>query len=322
VHEPEGCVTCFGAKFFCASVGYALRCIIRHLFEAEPSPDLREALLNTSYISVLSKLETSRYSSQISDLLVDFLFSLKSLKFTDTEDLYLHHRNIYDRIMRKRIADLPLDFGSIVGLVLAGLHPNIGLLLNSNKYFTHYFPAVEGGLPRIYSTLHFQQLPNSSGSHYKMLLTEFLNDPGRAGEHALDGPKCALVARFLLDLLIAPCSEHNFFRYFDIYRYSDILRETGTLLSKASHSDELLTRINHADIKCEFFTSARLSVSSGYSVEPSLRTLIDGIGDYLTRVLGSVPIDLKITLRLQDRLIYPGVTFGPLYYEGTRTGNV
>ena len=138
-------------------------------------------------------------------------------KFTDTEDLYLHHRNIYDRIMCKRIADSPLDFGSIVGLVLAGMHPKIGLS-KFNEYFTGYFPAVKGGLFLIYQKLYFRPLVPAlpvgyfPDSRYLMLLTEFLTDPGRAGEHAFDGPKCALVARFLLDCFILPCLERNFFR--------------------------------------------------------------------------------------------------------------
>ena len=113
--------------------------------------------------------------------------------------------------MRKRIADFPLDFGSTVGLVLARLHPNIGLL-KFNKYFTDYFPAVEGGLLRIYQTLYFRPPGYFSDSRSLMLLTEFLTDPGRAGEHALDGPKCALVTIFLLDCFIPPCSERNFSR--------------------------------------------------------------------------------------------------------------
>ena len=92
----------------------------------------------------------------------------------------------------------------------------------------------------------------------------------------------------------------------------------------ASHSDELVTRINHADsINCEFFASERISVEAEDYVEKSLRNLIKGIGDYLTRVVGSVPIDLKITLRVYKMTpVYPSpvVTFGPLYYEGQ--GNV
>ena len=124
--------------------------------------------------------------------------------------------------MRKRIADFSVDFGSIVGLALAGLHPNISELLN--KPFTDYFPAVESGLLRIHQTLWLRHLAHtrgslrsipldyypSSDSHYLVLLTEFLTDPGRAGEHALDGPKCALVAKFLLDCFVPPCSERNF----------------------------------------------------------------------------------------------------------------
>jgi len=233
------------------------------------------------------------------------------------EDLYLHHRDIYDRIMRKRIADLPLDFGSIVGLVLAGLHPNKELL-NFNQYFTDYFPAVEGGLSRIYQTLHFQPLHSVWDSRYLILLTQFLTDPGRAGEHALDGPKCALVAKFLLDCFIPPSSEHNFVRYLTIYGRAELLSVAGTFLSKASHSDELVTRINQADINCEFSTFTWIPVESEDYVEKRLRTLIKGIGDYLRRVVGSVPIDLKITLQVygEGKSAYCPGTFGPLYYEG------
>ena len=93
-------------------------------------------------------------------------------------------------------------------------------------------------------------------------------------------------------------------------------------MSKASHSDELVTQINHADINSEIFTSTvwiSESVKPEDYVEERLRTFIKGIGDYLTRVVGSVPIDLKITLRVYDKMmsVYPSpVTFGPLYYEG------
>ena len=92
-----------------------------------------------------------------------------------------------------------------------------------------------------------------------------------------------------------------------------------TLLSKASHSDELVTRINHADINCENFTGIYYYGWKRDDTEKSLHTLIKGIGDYLTRVVGSVPVDLKITLQVYDdkmASVYPRVTFGPWYYEG------
>ena len=107
--------------------------------------------------------------------------------------------------------------------------------------------------------------------------------------------------------------------YFDIYECAVLLSEIGTLLSRASHSDALVTRINNADINCEFFTSTMIVREADVNKsEESLRTLIKGIGDYLTRVVGSVPIDLKITLRVYGEMtsVYPRVTFGPLYYEG------
>ena len=210
---------------------YALCYICEHLSKAEPSDDLREALLNTCYITALIKFETFHSTNIASfNLLAKLLLFLKGSvsihglysvsltrftglqKFTDTEDLYLHHRNIYDRIMRKRIAYVSLDpLGSIVGLALAGLHPNIEPS-DFNRYFTHRFPAIEGGLLGIYQSLYFHPWGYRPGSESRswMMLTEFLTDPGRAGEHALDGPKCALVIRFLLDCFISPCSERNF----------------------------------------------------------------------------------------------------------------
>ena len=93
----------------------------------------------------------------------------------------------------------------------------------------------------------------------------------------------------------------------------------------ASHSDELVTRINHADINCEIFTSTLPTRREVYLSEECLRTLIAGIGDYLTRVVGSVPIDLKITLRSYDRrksVYRTPQTLGPFYYKGQATGNV
>ena len=93
----------------------------------------------------------------------------------------------------------------------------------------------------------------------------------------------------------------------------------------ASHSDELVTRINHADINCEIFTSIGISEYNVSRLEECLRTLITGIGDYLTRVVGSVPIDLKITLQVYHEMASKYRTpqaLGPFYYEGQGTGNV
>ena len=88
----------------------------------------------------------------------------------------------------------------------------------------------------------------------------------------------------------------------------------------ASHSDELVTRINHADINCETFTPRPISEFQVALSEKYLRFLIKGIGDYLTRVVCSVPIDLKITLRVyanRRKSVYrTPKTLGPFYYEG------
>ena len=95
----------------------------------------------------------------------------------------------------------------------------------------------------------------------------------------------------------------------------------GTLLSKASHSDELVARINHADIICKFFNP--MWIYDKFNWNASLFPLINGIGDYLTRVVSSVPIGLNATLSAQFddccegfiRKIPSSVTLGLLYYD-------
>jgi hypothetical protein len=73
-----------------------------------------------------------------------------------------------------------------------------------------------------------------------------------------------------------------------------VVNSVTALLSKASHSDELVARINHSNLICEFKTCHRY-----FHVHTNLRnmrqTLIAGIGDYLMRVVGSVPMGLDIT---------------------------
>jgi hypothetical protein len=135
-------------------------------------------------------------------------------KFTDTDDLYLHHRNIYDSIIRQRIAKFPLDLGSFVFLVLIA-----SPLFDKNNFaweLIHHFPPVEGRTQDNYTALcfsHPQVLRIFNDLPYPALdtfLGEFLTDPIRAGKYVLDGTKYALVARFLLDCFIQPCPEQAF----------------------------------------------------------------------------------------------------------------
>lgn len=220
-------------RMCCPQTDYAYRYIAKHSSEAEASADLRQALLNTSYITSLIKFERTGLSLNICDLLLEFLSFLKCSvghaclvitphtltlifyfqKFTDTEELYLHHRNIYDSIIRERIANFPLDFGFTVFMVLIEMEASVGegeLALD----FIDYFPTAEGGdIARNdnYSTLSFD--PTESGSLDRsccVLLGEFFTDPVRGGSYVIDGPKYALVAGFLLDCFIEPCPERKF----------------------------------------------------------------------------------------------------------------
>ena len=131
-------------------------------------------------------------------------------KFTDTEELYLHHRNIYDSIIRERIANFPLDLGFTVFMVLIEMGAKVGkasLALD----FIDYFPTVKGGIARNYSTLSFDLTKTKSVTHdCCVLLGKFLTDPVRGGNYFIDSSRYALVAKFLLDCFIEPCPERKF----------------------------------------------------------------------------------------------------------------
>ena len=214
----------------CPRTDYAYCNIVEHSSKAEPSADLREALLNTRYITSLIKFEqTISNFWDICYFLLEFLSFLKCSvgyvcltitplfpdflfqKFTDTEELYLHHRNIYDSIIRERISNFPLDFGFTVFMVFIKMKARVGKELPVG--FMDYFPPTEGGIASHYLTLSFCPTEDASDfldSSCCVLLGEFFTDPVRAGNYFLDGAKYALVAGFLLDCFIKPCPEREF----------------------------------------------------------------------------------------------------------------
>ena len=73
--SPIGLKRSYYDTFICVRMVYAYDDIVKHLSKAEPSADLREALLNTCYITSLIEYEPS---SQISRFLGQFLSFLES----------------------------------------------------------------------------------------------------------------------------------------------------------------------------------------------------------------------------------------------------
>jgi len=205
---------------------------VEHLEQAEPSADLREALLNTDYITSLIKLENTSPLMDICDLIVEFLCFLKDSvgyiltyarllqhsylflylqKFRDTEELHLHHRNIYDGVIHKRIADFPLDAGFVFYLVLIEMLPHF----NATHFALRCTDPlnVNDGIRHIHSTLWFKLTPRFPLTRdYCLLLGESLSHPVHAGKYVLDGQKYALAARFLLDYVIQPSSKEYLLR--------------------------------------------------------------------------------------------------------------
>ena len=66
------------------------------------------------------------------------------------------------------------------------------------------------------------------------------------------------------------------------------------ILSKTSHPNELVARINLTNLTYNVFRSNLSSIQIAIYKE-KVATLIEGVRDYLVRVVGSVPIALQIT---------------------------
>jgi hypothetical protein len=73
----------------------------------------------------------------------------------------------------------------------------------------------------------------------------------------------------------------------------------GTLLSKASHSDELVARINHTNLILHPSWINLLAYCGLRTPHKELQTFIQGVGDYLMRVVGSVPIGFHLTAEIR-----------------------
>jgi len=72
-----------------------------------------------------------------------------------------------------------------------------------------------------------------------------------------------------------------------------------TLLSKASHSDELVARINHTNLILNPSWIDSLGHYGVWNKLEGLQSLIRGLGDYLMRVVGSVPIGFHLTSEIR-----------------------
>jgi hypothetical protein len=71
-------------------------------------------------------------------------------------------------------------------------------------------------------------------------------------------------------------------------------------LSKASHSDELVARLNHTNlILGSSFIFQTIGLHPEDRWNKGLQNFIQGVGDYLMRVVGSVPIGFHVTVEIR-----------------------
>ena len=128
--------------------------------------------------------------------------------FSNTDELYLHHRGAWDKILHKRLAQIESD--TISNAIVASVYTDS---LHPTRIFEILNTASDGEVIDVDSdtwldTTLYGYLPTSDAS-YRELLLEFLGDPIRVGKYILDGTKIATLANILMDYLIWPSDNKN-----------------------------------------------------------------------------------------------------------------
>ncbi|PPQ87792.1 hypothetical protein CVT25_008836 [Psilocybe cyanescens] len=278
----------------------AYQSLLSHLRLAGPLQDnatLREKLLKVPYVQhwkfyALSLIDKPlMYNEPPPEDPGMFLEFLQTSEFRQTEELYLHHRSILDQKLRDSLALIPmspcLDFWTTVcaGGMLKH-YPQVPLLAfgilssSSTPDVSVVAPGflVSAFLDRIEAGSERRRYPwkgayRITGNLYPRMVKEFLNDPSRAGAHAIDQSTYTTAAVFA-----AEGEQWNFM--WEAFTF---------MLSKAGYSAELVNLLSQENLT--------FNLGRPYNnVRHRVQTLFGAVRDYLLKFKGSIPSAFKIGL--------------------------
>ncbi|KDR66253.1 hypothetical protein GALMADRAFT_162157 [Galerina marginata CBS 339.88] len=273
------------------------------LFRASPTDELREMVLKTPFIQCIYPILNMNGLDNwwCGELVGRLLMGLKTSGFSNTEELYLYHRGVWDKIFHERLSKIKSD--TRVDAIIASA------FLGPETIFTPYFSILLAILfklevcipltledPRWLETTLYHYIGPSMNPVYRELLLEFLTDPVRAGEYILDGTKFATLTKILLEFLIQSRNDEEYESEIQYGAYK-ILDTVEDIIPQAGPYPELIDMLKNSALM--FPNECRRSIYSGATrnFQVTVRTL----ANYLARVCGSVPPGFRITVEEKRR---------------------
>ncbi|PPQ87782.1 hypothetical protein CVT25_008826 [Psilocybe cyanescens] len=296
----------------------AYRSLLKHLRLAGPLHDnaiLREKVLNVPYIEhwttyALTLINTPlKYFYSSSDDPGMFLEFLQTSEFRQTEELYLHHRSIFDQILRKYLALIPMRpcqvfwtavcAGGVLeshGVVSWGtfwaLSDSLAAYLSASVpgfLFSALFGQIQEGSE--WRAPAWYDLYCVTDTLYQRMVREFLNDPSRAGPYAVDQPTYTTAVVVAVEFAVSAWDEMESLSpyVYELDQWNFVWDALAFMLSKAGYSAELVDTLSKQNLT---FNLGR----PGTNVRHQVQTLFGAVCSYLLKFKGSIPSPFKIII--------------------------
>ncbi|KDR67310.1 hypothetical protein GALMADRAFT_161715 [Galerina marginata CBS 339.88] len=270
------------------------------LFRANPTDELRKIVLKTPFIQGIYSIPNSDgvYDWWCDELVDRLLMGLKTSGFSNTDELYLYHRGVWDQILHRRLSTIKSD--TMVNAIVASAFINtlpidaFASILATIFELQVCIPLTVDNPGWLETTL-FHYIGPGMNPRYQELLLEFLADPIRAGKYILDGTKCATLTNTFLELFTQSRKDQKYESLIEDNAY-EILSTVQELIPQAGPYPALIELLKNSALIlpnqcCHTFYSVKTR-----NFQVTVRTF----ANYLARVCGSVPPGFRITVKGKD----------------------
>ncbi|PPQ89427.1 hypothetical protein CVT25_002441 [Psilocybe cyanescens] len=297
----------------------AYQSLLKHLRLAGPLHDnttLREKIFNvpyvqhfTTYALNMSKDGPLIYRRSLSEDPAVFLAFLQTSEFSQTEELYLHHRGIFDQILCKSLALIPLSpcvafWNAVCAGGIPKFHP-LDFLETFRVLSYSLADNLSASVPGFLFSALFDQIQKASrwrghawyyiycitGTLYQQVVREFLNDPSRAGPYAVGKSTYTTAAVFMVEFAVRAWDPTKYISplAYERDQWNFVWDAFAFMLSKAEYSAELFNTLGKRNLT---FNLGRPQCDVRHWVQ----TLFGAVRNYLLKFNGSSPSPFKIII--------------------------
>ncbi|KDR66274.1 hypothetical protein GALMADRAFT_162161 [Galerina marginata CBS 339.88] len=271
------------------------------LFRANPTDELREMVLKTPFIQCIYSLVSEGRYAPWCDTLVDMLLmGLKTSGFSNTDELYLYHRGVWDQILHERLSMINSDT-MVDAIIVSAFIKNRDIYIDAENLADILVSVIKLQMDDSHWLLNtfLQYIGPFMNPGYQELLLEFFADPIRAGKYMIDGTKFATLTKILLGFLVQSCNDKRYERLIEL-EASAILGTVEEIIPQAGPYPELVEMLNNSALifpdqcrshRCYLRAYEYKDLTRDFQV--TVRTL----ANYLMQVCGSVPPGFRITVR-------------------------